>query len=151
MSPFKRGDAAQISGRFRKALAFSMRAMISKVFLHDSDSIVTQFYTYQYDSNGNVTEENYLTYLFIPEGTGPKLLSTTTFEYDSFLNPYSVFRQSSYPGIHSNRNNIIKTKTHTYEPSPGINEYSESKTEYEYNTLTGYPVRVINGEEFIYD
>jgi hypothetical protein len=137
--------------RSMRTYEFDENNMISKVFLHNSDSIITQFYTYQYDSNGNVTEENYLAYLFIPEGTGPKLMSTTTFEYDSFLNPYSVFRQSSYPGIYTNRNNIIKTTTHNYEPSPGIDEFSETNREYEYNTLTGYPVRVKNGEEFIYD
>jgi hypothetical protein len=28
---------------------------------------------------------------------------------------------------------------------------SESETSYEYNYGTGYPVRVINGEEFIYE
>jgi hypothetical protein len=137
--------------RSMRTYEFDENNMISKVFLHNSDSIVTQFYTYQYDSNGNVMEENYLAYLFIPVGTGPKLISSKTFEYDSYLNPYSVFRQSAYPGLYTNRNNIIKTTTHNYEPSPGIDEFSETKREYEYNTLTGYPVRVINGEEFIYD
>jgi hypothetical protein len=76
---------------------------------------------------------------------------STTFEYDSYLNPYFVFRQSSNPGINTNRNNIIKSNTHNYEPSPGIDEFSKTIREYEYNTLTGYPVRVINGEEFIYE
>jgi len=137
--------------RSMRTFEYDENNMISKVLLHNSDSIVTQFFTYSYDSNGNVTQEDYLTYLFIPEGTGPKLLSSTTFEYDSYLNPYSVFRQSSTPGINTNRNNIIKTSTHNYEPAPGMPEFSESKTEYEYNTLTGYPVRVINGEEFIYE
>jgi hypothetical protein len=98
-----------------------------------------------------VTEVDYLTYLFISEGTGPKLLISSTFEYDSYLNPYSVFRQSADPGINTNHNNIIKTRTHNYEPSPGIDEFSETKTEFEYNTLTGYPMRVVNGEEFIYE
>jgi hypothetical protein len=137
--------------RSMRTFEYDENNMISKALLHNSDSIVTQFNTYLYDSNGNVTEEDYLTYLFIPEGTGPKLISSKTFEYDSYLNPYSVFRQSAYPGLYTNHNNIIKTKTHNYDPSPGFNEFSESKREYEYNTRTGYPVRVINGEEFIYD
>lgn len=137
--------------RSMRTFEYNENNMISKVLLHNSDSIVTQFYTYHYDSNGNVTKEDYLTYLFITEGTGPKLLISTTFEYDSYLNPYSVFRQSAYPGLYTNSNNIIQTITHNYEPSPGIDEYSETKREYQYNTLTGYPVKVINGEEFIYD
>lgn len=137
--------------RSMRTFEYDENNLITKVLLHNSDSIVTQFFTFQYDSNGNVTHEDYLTYLFIPEGTGPNLLISKTFEYDSYLNPYSVFRQSANPGVNTNRNNIIKTSTYNYEPSPGFNEFSESKTEYEYNTLTGYPVRVINGEEFIYE
>jgi hypothetical protein len=137
--------------RSMRTFEYNENNMISKALLHNSDSIVTQFNTYLYDSNGNVTEDDYFTYLFIPEGTGPKLISSKTYEYDSYLNPYTVFRQSAYPGLYTNRNNIIKTKTHNYEPYPGINEFSESKTEYKYNTLTGYPLRVVNGEEFIYD
>jgi hypothetical protein len=146
---------APINGHFifrsMRTFEYDENNMISKALLHDSDSIVTQFFTYLYDSNGNVVEKDYLTYLFTPEGTGPYLLSSTTFEYDSYLNPYSVFRQSADPGINTNRNNITKTTTHNYQPSSGIDEFSESKTEYEYNTLTGYPLRVVNGEEFIYE
>jgi hypothetical protein len=137
--------------RSMRTFEYDANNMISKVLLHNSDSIVTQFFTYQYDKNGNVTEEDYLTYLFIPTGTGPRLLITTTFEYDSYFNPYSVFKQSSDPGINTNRNNITKTRTHNFYPSPGTDEFSESKTAYEYDYSTGYPIRVINGEEFIYD
>lgn len=125
--------------------------MISTILLHDSNGTVTQMYTYKYDINGNVIEWNYLTYLFIPAGTGPKLLMTTTYKYDSYDNPYSVFKQCGDPGVHTNPNNIIKTITHNYEPSPGTPEFSESTTSYEYNTQTGYPAKVIGGEEFIYE
>jgi len=125
--------------------------LIFKELLHDGDNVVTQFRTYQYDPNGNVIEEDYYTYLFIPEGTGPKHLSKTTFEYDSYLNPYKIFKQSGGPGLYTNLNNIIKTKTINYDPAPGLDAVSISETSYEYNQKTKYPIRVINGEEFIYE
>jgi len=125
--------------------------LISKELLHDGDNVVTQFRTYQYDPNGNVIEEDYYTYLFIPEGTGPKHLSKTTFEYDSYLNPYKIFEQSGSPGLYTNLNNIIKTKIINYDPIPGLDAVSISETSYEYNQKTKYPIRVINGEEFIYE
>jgi hypothetical protein len=137
--------------RSKRTFEYNGDNMISKELLYNSDDEVTQFRTYQYDSNGNVIEEDYYTYLFIPSGTGPKHLSRTTFEYDSFFNPYKIFEQSGNPGISTNRNNIIKTRTINYDPAPGIDAISESETSYEYNYETGYPIRVKDGEEFIYE
>jgi hypothetical protein len=137
--------------RSKRTFEHNDNNLISKELLYNCDNEVTQFRTYQYDSNGNVIEEDYYTFLFIPSGTGPKHLSKTTYEYDSFLNPYKIFEQSGNPGISTNRNNIIKTKTINYDPAPGIDAISESETSYVYNNKTGYPIRVINGEEFIYE
>jgi hypothetical protein len=137
--------------RSKRTFEYNDNNLICKVLLYNSDNEVTQFSTYQYDSNGNVIEEDYYTWLFIPSGTGPKHLSKLTYEYDSFFNPYKVFEQSGNPGISRNRNNIIKTKTINYDPAPGIDAISESEISYEYNYGTGYPVRVIDGEEFIYE
>jgi hypothetical protein len=144
-------ESGQFVFRSMRTFEYTENQMISKVLLHDSDSTVTQFTTFSYDKNGNVIEQNYLTYLFIPEGTGPKLLNTTTFEYDSYLNPYLIFKQSANPGISTNLNNIVKTHSHNFAQSPGVEEFYDSVTSYEYNTLTKFPVRVINGEEFIYE
>jgi hypothetical protein len=134
-----------------RTFEYDSKDRISKVLLHDGNEVVTQFSTFLYDSHGNVTEENSYSYLFIPEGTGPTHLSKATFEYDSYLNPYSVFRQTGRPGIDSNPNNIIKIKSYNLEPVPGVKDFNESETSYEYNYKTGCPVRVINGEEFIYN
>jgi hypothetical protein len=124
---------------------------ISKVLLHNDNEELTQYSTFIYDSNGNVSEENSYSYLFIPAGTGPKHLSKTEFEYDSYKNPYSVFYMTGRPGINSNPNNIIKIRSYNLLNTPGIADISESNIEYQYNHITRYPVRVINGEEFIYD
>jgi hypothetical protein len=125
--------------------------LISKELLMNSDSEVTQFRTYQYDLNGNVIEENYYSYLFIPEGTGPKHLSKTTFEFDSYLNPYKIFEKANGPGLFRNLNNITKSTTINYDPAPGLPATTTSQISYEYNEKTKYPIRVINGEEFIYE
>jgi hypothetical protein len=137
--------------RSRRTFEYNNNNLISKALLYNSDNKVTQFRTYLYDSKGNVIEEDYYTYLFITSGHGPKHLSKTTFEYDSFFNPYKIFERGGNPGINTNLNNITKTKKINYEPSPGIPAVSESTTSYEYNSKTGFPIRVINGEEFIYE
>jgi hypothetical protein len=137
--------------RSKRTFEYNNNNLISKELLHNSDNEVTQFWSYNYDSNGNVTEKDYYSYLFIPSGTGPKHLSKITFEYDSFFNPYKIFERSGNPGISTNTNNIIKTRTVNYDPVPGMDANSESTTSYEYNYETGYPERVVNGEEFIYE
>lgn len=124
---------------------------ISKVLMHDDNEVLTQYSTYIYDSKGNVIEKNSYTYLFIPAGPGPKHLSRAEYEYDTYKNPYSVFYQSGWPGLHTNPNNIIKIRTYNLFSIPGIDDNNESTIEYRYNQITRYPVKVINGEEFIYD
>lgn len=134
-----------------RSFEYDSNNRISKVLLQDHNSVVTQFSTFNYDNIGNVIEENSYSYLFIPAGTGPTHLSKVTFEYDSYINPYSVFKHTGRPGINSNPNNIIKTKTNNFALTPGIDAYYESETTYQYNNKTKYPIKVINGEEFIYD
>lgn len=134
-----------------RSFEYDSNNRISKVLLHDGNAVVTQFSTFIYDNTGNVIEENSYSYLFIPPGTGPTHLHKVTFEYDSYINPYSVFKHAGRPGINSNPNNIIKTKTNNFVLTPGIVDVYESTTEYQYNHKTGYPIKVINGEEFIYD
>jgi hypothetical protein len=137
--------------RSKTTLEYNDNNLITKELLYNNNGDVTQFRTYLYDSNGNVIEEDYYTYLFITPGTGPEHMSKITYEYDSFNNPYKIFELSGAPGIYTNKNNIIKTKTINYDPSPGIQATSESTTSYEYNLTTGFPTKVVNGEEYIYD
>ncbi len=136
--------------RSKREFEYNDKNLISKVLLYNSDNVVTQFRTYLYDSRNNVIEEDYYTYLFITSGAAPKHMAKITYEYDSFHNPYKIFEQGGNPGIYTNANNIIKTITIHYDPSPGIPAYSESTTSYDYNLETGFPVRVTDGEEYIY-
>ena len=137
--------------RSKRTFEYNDNNLISKELLYNSNNEVTQFRTYLFDDNSNVIEEDYYTYLFITSGTSPKHMSKITYEYDSFNNPYKIFEKSGNPGINTNTNNIIKTKTINYEPFPGIPAVSETTTSYKYNYETGFPTRVINGEEFIYE
>jgi hypothetical protein len=136
--------------RSKRTFEYYDNNLISKILLFNSNNELTQFRTYLYDSKGNVIEEDYFTYMFITPGTGPKHLTKNIFEYDAFYNPYKIFEQGGNPGINTNTNNIIKTKTINYDPSPDVPAVSESSTSYEYNLETGFPIRVIEGEEFIY-
>ena len=112
--------------RSKRTFEYNDNNLISKELLYNSNNVVTQFRTYLFDTNGNVIEEDYFTYLFITSGTGPIHLSKITYEYDSFYNPYNIFQRGGSPGINTNINNITKTKTINYDPSPGIPAVSES-------------------------
>jgi hypothetical protein len=136
--------------RSKRTFEYNDNNLISKELLYNEVNEVTQFRTYLYDSDGNVTEENYYSNILITQGAAPEHISNTTYQYDSFSNPYRIFGQSGYPGIYTNKNNITKITTVNYNPAPGLPANTVSETAYEYNLSTGYPVRVKNGEEFIY-
>ncbi len=124
---------------------------VSKILLHDSDSTVTQFITYSYDKNGNVSEEVGYSYLFIPAGSEPIHLYKANFEYDAFQNPFKIFSQTVNPGIYTNTNNLIKSISTNFQETPGIPDQSVSEFSYEYDLDLGYPVRSNEGEEYVYN
>jgi len=145
---------------FKSTGSFELRSMrsfeydgnnrISKDLLHDRNGAVTQYYTYIYDKRGNVLEENYYSYILVDDGNPPEHIMKNVFQYDSFKNPFNIFSQTASPGIYSNTNNIIKIKSYNYTNTPGVQSYSETQYVFDYNHQTGFPVRVIDGEEYIY-
>ena len=124
-------------------------ANIVKRNIHDVTNSITQFYTYEYDSNGNVTIEKYFSFLFIT-GSEPKLIRETSFIYDDKNNPFKIFQDLGIPGIYTNTNNIVETSSVLHENAPGVDKYSTSRTTYEYNDK-GFPTMVNQSEEYIYD
>ena len=112
---------------------------IVKENLHDSKGQISQYHVYTYDKNGNVSSNKYYSNLF---GSKDELLSETYFKYDKYKNPYLIFNKSGSPGLNTNVNNIIETKTIRYDNTPGIDKQSSSKTKYEYNK-NGYPIKEI--------
>jgi hypothetical protein len=101
------------------------------------------YYTYQYDSLGNVDEELYFAML---EGSGAVLQSRTVTEFDTLVNPFRVFAAEGIPGTNTNANNITRT-TYFYYYSE-IEESYTREFEYEYNSL-GYPI-MANDVQYMY-
>jgi len=112
---------------------------------------ITQYYAYEYDNNRNVINEKQYSYIFT-EGPGPELIRETTYQYDDKNNPYIIYKETGQPGLFSNTNNVIETNSTLFIDVPGIDKYTTSKTNYEYNAK-GFPVKVISGTsvyEYIY-
>lgn len=122
---------------------------IVKSNLHNAQNTITQYYTYEYDSKGNVSNEKYYSFLLTP-GTEPELISEASFKYDDKNNPFRIHRALGQPGIYTNTNNPIETNTVLYEDVPGIDKFSTSKTTYEYNDK-GFPIRVNGTDEYKYE
>ncbi|MCK4345866.1 MAG: hypothetical protein KAX05_11330 [Bacteroidales bacterium] len=119
--------------------------LIVKRNLHNKDGTITQFYTYEYDNNGNVEREKYYSYLFT-ESSEPRLISENTFKYDNKKNPFIIFKELGIPGLYTNTNNRIETNSILYEYVPGIDKFSTSKIAYEYNQYD-YPVKEISDND----
>jgi hypothetical protein len=124
---------------------------VLKILLQDSDSTITQSITYQYDNNGNVSEENGYSYIVPPISSEPTHLYKSNFEYDTYLNPYSIFSNTVSPGIYTNINNIIKITSISYLDAPGVSNPEQTVFNYEYDPDLRYPVRSSDGSEYIYD
>jgi hypothetical protein len=143
-----------VNGKFEfrsmRTFEYNDNNMVSKILLHDSDSTVTQFITFQHDNNGNVSEQDGYSYLFIPSGSEPIHLYKANFEYDAFQNPFKIFSQTINPGIYTNTNNIIKTINKSFLEI-GNQDQSVSEYTYEYDLDLAYPVRSSEGVEYFYN
>jgi hypothetical protein len=137
--------------RSMRTFEYDSNNKISKILLQQNDSTVNQLITYQYDTRGNVTEENGYSYLFLPAGSEPTHLYKSTFEYDNYLNPFSIFSNTGSPGINSNLNNITKVLTISYLDTPGLPEQSQYIFSYEYDPDLHFPVKSSEGSEYVYD
>jgi YD repeat-containing protein len=114
---------------------------IVKWYLHNAGNVITQFYTYEYDKNGNVIKQKQYSCL-VTTGSEPALISESSFKYDNKNNPFKIFKEQGQPGLFSNTNNVIES-TSVSPFGDGIisGNYSVVKTDYIYNS-TGFPVRV---------
>jgi hypothetical protein len=107
---------------------------IARVSTFNPQNQLIQYNNYTYDTNCNIIKDD-----LYSENSGIKLLRSVICEFDNKNNPYQVFAGEGEPGVHTNRNNVIKETTVSY------NGASESRYErlytYEYNPLD-YPVRI---------
>ena len=116
---------------------------VVKIKLFNPQDQLSQYYTYLYDSNGNVSKEEYY---YIQDGAEAILQTRILYEYDDKNNPFIIFAVEGTPGINTNRNNITKQTTINYY-TEGDQSYTVENS-YEYNYL-GYPVKA-NNFEYIY-
>ena len=50
------------------------------------------------------------------------IISKSIYKYDNYKNPYLISRMLGLPGLYTNSNNIIETKTIRYDNTPGIDK-----------------------------
>ena len=144
------GKLKSIKNYFKKNGTFEYTSMnsfeydgnkIVKWNLHNSDNVITQFYTYEYDNNGNVINETQYSYL-VTAGSEPALISETSYKYDNKNNPFKIFRGLGQPGLYSNTNNIIESNSvFPFRDETSSGNYSIVQTDYTYNS-NGFPARV---------
>lgn len=107
---------------------------IIKLSTFNPQGLLIAYQDYAYDDNGNITREDRYS-----NNSGIKLVTTIMCDYDSKNNPYQVFLCEGDPGIYTNKNNIIKETTISYN---GTAESSYTRLNaYEYNGLD-YPVKI---------
>ncbi|MFD2245866.1 hypothetical protein [Pontibacter ruber] len=95
----------------------------------DKDSKAKSYITYEVLPNGNYSQEKQ--YIIDEKGDG-KLYSTTTYSFDSNLNP---FHEISEPGVASSPNNVISASTVVH----GSKKTYTYKYSYKYDER-GYPL-----------
>jgi hypothetical protein len=115
------------------------RIVKTSTFNPQGESI--DYHEYKYDERGNVTRDDRYT-----NNSGMKLTRTMVYEFDDRNNPYQVLTCEGNPGKYTNKNNIIKTTTISYNGT--AESRSTSLSVYEYNNLD-YPVK-INGWVCLY-
>lgn len=118
---------------------YNNEGLILKESIQFGENEVSKTNIYSYDSKGNVIEKEVLL---------GQLHTIETYEYDTYNNPYTIFKQTGSPGINTNINNIVKIKIFDYTPFSVIE--SLKQISYEYNEATRYPTKLINRVEYIY-
>jgi len=117
--------------------------LIKKENLCDETGKINQYYVFAYDKNGNLINIKNYSNLF---GDTNKLIYETSYEYDSFENPFMILNILGSPSFyHTSANNMIKITTtfHTNDPRTEI-----ATQIFDYNNL-GYPIKMTyeGGEE----
>jgi hypothetical protein len=111
------------------------------------ENAATGYIDYSYDGKKNLIKE--ILYSMQPNGTA-ELSTTTTYSFDSQLNPYKPTSRLLVPGINTNLNNIIKETYTIHLPSgQGPDKVQIYETSYVYNGM-GYPVSKNNNVTYVY-
>ena len=107
---------------------------IVKLSIFNPQGLLIAYQDYTYDDNGNITREDRYS-----NNSGIKLVNSIICEYDNKNNPYQVFLCEGDPGVYTNKNNIIKETTISYNGT--AESLYTRQNAYEYNGLD-YPVKI---------
>ena len=102
-------------------------------------------------------ESGYVEYIYNDDGNlfqrkqyhDGKLSAMHEYEYDTYLNPFIVFKKLAQPGKFTNKNNIIKDSTTLYAGDGSIEDVFIEESSFEYNDK-GYPVKKDDMVTYIY-
>jgi hypothetical protein len=113
-----------------------VNGQIVKSSTFNPQGLLTGYNDYKYDDRGNITRDDQYTSTAVI-----KLVNTKICEFDNKNNPYQVFAYEGNPGIYTNKNNIIKETSVSYNDTA---EFSSTTLHtYQYNSLD-YPIRIDN-------
>ncbi len=103
--------------------------------------------TYYYDQNGNLLKvEKYI----FPDDSQPVLLSSNQYYFDKKNNAYLSFNSLMIPGIHTNKNNVIKEIYTLYSSADGsVDNVQIIEYTYTYNAKD-FPEQRSDGMEYTY-
>lgn len=107
---------------------------IIKLSIFNTQGKLLQYNTYAYDNNGNITRDDQYS-----NNSIIKLANTRICEYDNKNNPYQIFACEGEPGVYTNKNNIIKETTVSFNGT--AESHNARLNAYEYNGLD-YPVKI---------
>lgn len=126
--------------------SYDANGKISKQILYWAD-IQTGYVEYSYDAKGNLVKE--MLYNLSVDGVGA-LSTTTSYEFDTQVNPFRLVNRLVIPGINTNMNNITKeTFTINEAASQGADPVQVTVTTWEYNDK-GYPTTKNGNIAYIY-
>jgi hypothetical protein len=107
---------------------------VVKLSTYNPQNQLIQYHVYAYDDSGNISKDDQYV-----NNSEIILLNTVICEFDSKNNPYRVFASEGNPGIYTNKNNIIKETSVSYNGA--VESRNIRQNVYEYNSLD-YPVRI---------
>jgi hypothetical protein len=107
---------------------------IVKISSFNPQGQLTHYNNYTYDNSGNITRDDQYTNYSVLE-----LANAMIYEFDNKNNPYRVFACEGNPGIYTNKNNIIKETSVSYNGT--VESRNTRLNVYEYNSLD-YPVKI---------
>lgn len=116
---------------------------IAKTRIHPYTDTTTSFFTFKYDSFGNMVGMKNFSKLNDSDLTP---VWEMIYRYDNKNSPYKLFGPTQLNGVFCNKNNVTEIEILNCSEIPEWNQSKLNKFSYEYNKQ-GYPIKELNNEE----